>query len=170
MKVVGDALKDWALSYTDESYINWFGKSAVNRYYYATLWEIVNSLYPLDNNIINLNHSSLPEKLKNRFKRNLKKHVDKQHKANIITEKEKKKFYHKINRSTKNLSLLMENAYHLRVRADYRLNCQIKKDHNVLYIDEVKFSEIERWQNKAEKEIQIIYKLSKDLGVFNLGK
>ena len=165
MKAVGDKLREWAINENDDHIVNMFGRSAVNRYYYATFISVVCELVIIDDDWKYINHKDIPAKLSNKLNRYIKNNIKRQYKSNSIDYEDKMKYINIINESISSLSSLMKEAYSLRVKADYDFDEKaIKNDGKIIFCKK-SLSHMQSWHSRANKDLGRILKVCKKLGI-----
>lgn len=165
MKVVGDKLRDWAVKESDDHIVNMFGRSAVNRYYYATFRKVVCELISLDDDWKYINHKDVPSKLKNNLKRYIKNNIKRQYKSNSISYKDKMTYVSIVNESVSSLASLMKEAYNLRVKADYDFDEKAIKDDGKIIFCKKPLSHMQGWHSRANKNLGMILNVCRRLGI-----
>lgn len=165
MKLVGDRLSVWALSQKDDSIQNMFGRSAFNRYYYSAFLVTRAMLAEFDSKWKKQNHSSMPELLTVHLKKRVKRSLDNNVKAGVMTESERGKLLTTLVSSTAELSNLLLNAYSVRCVADYEPEELITIDGRVIKLQSEKITSAKRWPDKANGYCKSIQRVWKEAGL-----
>lgn len=116
MKIVGDHLAAHAVGSSDMTERDLFARSAFNRLYYAVFLESRALLAETVQK--NPPHKKFPETLQ-RLGRQISVELERLARAHAITHAERKKLEHAARAALTNLSRLIEDAYAIRVIADY---------------------------------------------------
>lgn len=158
---VAEFLKDHALRVTNLDDADLFGRSAFNRYYYATFLIVRNTLATIDSKWAEPAHKVIPDILRSavlkKFKSQLKKNLlptAQGHELSIQTQA-----------AASNLANLLDRAYQLRILADYHPEIRVTKDHSVLTLDKTKSSEAATWPREAQKYSGILLNVTRKLGL-----
>lgn len=161
MELVAKHLESEALSRKSPEEIDVFGRTAFNRYYYATFWIVRNAVAKIDPKWSEPTHSDLPNLLEGAFLKLFRKEIKKAGvlgvKVEILTARS--------NGSAGGLASLMRHAYALRVQADYKFDAGVTKEGAVLVLKETKTSEAANWPRKAETLTSDLLDVAKRIGL-----
>lgn len=142
MKIVGDQLAAWALAQTEDDNKDLFGRSAFNRYYYAAFLSTRQMLGEFEPKWQTTAHRNIPDLLKGELKRELKSAID-------LSRPEGIKVINKHNSSVNALASLLEQAYKVRISADYEPELRIQQTNKVISLGNHKLTSAERWPGRA---------------------
>ena len=149
MKIVGDQLATWALAQTEDHKKDLFGRSAFNRYYYAAFLSTRQMLGEFETAWKKTPHGKIPDLLKRTLKRKaeraLKSAIDK----DILTRGEGMQVIKQHNKSVSDLAGLLEQAYQVRISADYEPELRIQQTNKVISLGNHKLTSAERWPDRA---------------------
>ena len=150
MKIVGDKLRELALVNRGGVEFDLLGRSAFNRYYYAAYLEVRKMLSLLDDKWAKVGHSKIPEIVKNSLKTRVQQHLKKTSVSKALTKSEKSTVLGNITRHGGQLSELMDNAYYVRVIADYKPDTKVTCEGSVIMLDTCKLDTARNWQKRVE--------------------
>ena len=162
MKIVGERLESWALDLNESHEKDLFGRSAFNRYYYSVFLLTREMLGDFDARWKGTQHACIPkllrgkvkEKVKNRLRRD--RRMSKSKKSQILDQ-------HGI--SLRDLASLLEEAYQVRIIADYEPEISIQQDKNVIWLYNCKLTTAKGWPNRASAYCKAIRKVWEDVGL-----
>ncbi len=165
MIIVGDHLTEAAFSRTNNSETDLFARSAFNRYYYAVFLIVKEKISVIKPEWGVMSHKHLPKVIKgqvitiikNDIKRKIKKGVFKPN----VGESIKRTVIHSANE----LANILENAYRIRVIADYEPKTKVKIINSTLFLGGEKSSDAKRWKNDAQIYLTNILEAYKDVGL-----
>lgn len=149
MKIVGDQLAIWALAQTEDDKKDLFGRTAFNRYYYAAFLSTRQMLGEFETTWKKTPHGEIPDLLKRTLKRKaeqaLKSAIDK----DILTRGEGMQVIKQHNKSVSDLAGLLEQAYQVRISADYEPEVRIQQTNKVISLGNHKLTSAKRWPDRA---------------------
>ncbi|MCA8054408.1 hypothetical protein [Burkholderia cepacia] len=116
MEIVAQHLQQVALAQTDPTDRDHFGRSAFNRYYYATFLHVKAGLGSINPDWNTMAHAGIPEVLRGSVQRELKRGRTK---AQRTDDAELVRLCSKALSAVSDLADLMEKGYATRVAADY---------------------------------------------------
>lgn len=163
LELVGKHLEEEALRRSSADEVDVFGRSAFNRYYYATFWIVRATLGKFDQKWFSISHNSVPELLKGAVREKLNKELKKAER--LGSGLQGGKLRHQIYSSTEGLADLMQYAYSKRVEADYGTSTKVEKIHQTLYMGSEKSSSAFHWPSKAKTFTDDLLNVSKQLGL-----
>lgn len=140
-----------------------FGRSAFNRYYYATFLDVKSVLGELRKEWGNIAHATIPNVLRGTVKEELKRGRSRAQKA---SDSETVELCGRAIAAASELATLMERGYATRVTADYYPN--IKIDFSNLFdfqLNTVKVKDASVWPNKARTLAKTILSAWKQINV-----
>ena len=163
MQQVGNHLADVAILSTDTVEIDLFGRSAVNRYYYACFLETrraVTLIHPT----LEIKHKQLPQNLRSTIARIVRAEIGRAEKARLISSLDAGSSRVLLNRVVSELAEVLEKSYKLRVIADYQPELRVVRQAGHLVLDGNSSTDIRDWYRRVARNVARITKLWKDLG------
>lgn len=164
MKIVGEKLEDIALKERDLLSKDLFGRSAFNRYYYAAFLITRKMLGELNFPWKFTPHKEIPNLLNTGVRKGVLSRLRKDAKKGLITEGQKSNLITKLNRATSDLSSLLDEAYDIRVIADYEPEVPISEEGRKLVLKEHKLTTARGWANRASAHCKEIRSVWRDSG------
>ncbi len=148
MKIVGDKLRDVALQSTVAAVENLFGRSAFNRYYYSAFLITRSLMKRRREEWGQVAHSNMPKVVRKARKEIL----DWQHKIvrNGISSGGMASDTNAAAAAAAALASLLEQAYEIRVKADYYPEELVYRRRDELLLCSTNISDAGRWSAKAE--------------------
>jgi len=146
METVAKHLEAEALRRTPANETDLFGRTAFNRYYYATFWIVRNAVAQIDPKWSEPSHGDLPDLLEGKFIKRFRIELKKAEALGTPITKLKIR----ANSSASALASLMRNAYYLRIQADYKPDAHVIKDGAVILLNDTKSSIAAEWPRKAK--------------------
>jgi len=165
MKIVGEKLEDWALKEPDIAVKDKFGRSAFNRFYYATFLATRAMLGALDKKWLEPSHGEIPNLLEGKVKKSATQVLKSSLKNSLITHKEHSALLSGLNHATSDLANLMREAYDIRRIADYEPEMKIKQNQKVISLHTCKLTTACTWPDRANRYCSIIQKVWKETGL-----
>ena len=149
MKIVGDKLAEIADSEQDSTGRDLFGRSAFNRYYYSIYLITIGMLENFESEDKNINHSSIPDMLKGRVRNRSVDEIDKAVRNKMINYAVSRKLKRELIRGLNELANLMNEAYGIRVIADYRPKQPLESGVSGLKLGSCTLSSAKGWEGRA---------------------
>lgn len=165
MIIVGDHLAEAALNRRIVSESDLFARSAFNRYYYAVYLIVKENLSIINPECGNMSHKNLPEVLKGQVIKKIKNDIKRKIRNDVLKPHQGDSIKWKVIHSANELSNILEDAYRIRVIADYEPSIKVVIVNNTLLLDGEKASDAKRWKNDAEIHITNILEAYKDVGL-----
>ncbi|MEH6457061.1 MAG: hypothetical protein V7749_12095 [Cocleimonas sp.] len=165
MKRVGVALENLALSDSGVAATNLLGRSAFNRYYYASFLVTREMLAKLDPKWKTTPHSELPKRLRETIRKPVKKELDRQARSELISLGEKSRLLSNLQLSSENLAELLERAYDARVIADYTPEEPVVIAGKVISLRSHKLTTAREWPDRAHAYCKTILRVWEDVGL-----
>ncbi|MBU2549145.1 MAG: hypothetical protein KKB20_12070 [Proteobacteria bacterium] len=166
MQSVGDKLAELACEPGRKvEDVDVFGRSAFNRYYYASYLITRKMLFDLNPNWVNTRHKNIPELLRKTIISRIRDQIRKQSKKGLITKSKEQKIRNDINDAVSELSLIIAEAYNIRVIADYRPDNKIFRKHKDLILENKSLNEAKKWSGRASMFSKKIIRIWKDVGL-----
>lgn len=150
MKIVGDRLANWAANpKTDSVSVDLFGRSAINRFYYAAYLITREMLGSFDVEWKHTSHKNIPELLDGQVKKFVLNQLVIDVKRGLISQAQRSSIETSIKRATSELSTLLKEAYNLRVVADYEPKTLIIVNNQILKLENCTLSSASKWPDRA---------------------
>jgi hypothetical protein len=165
MRIVGDYLAEGALGQGNNSSIDLFARSAFNRYYYAVYLIVNESISLINPTWSKMNHADLPEVLKGKVIKTIKDDIKRKIKNDVIPYHIGENIKQKVIHSANELSNLLDEAYRIRVIADYQPDIKVEIRSGTFLLDGEKISVAKMWKNTAETHTNSLIKAYKDVGL-----
>ncbi|MTI99752.1 MAG: hypothetical protein FH752_14145 [Marinobacter adhaerens] len=165
MKIVGEKLESWALGQKDEAEKDLFGRSAFNRYYYAVFLSTRVMLGEFKASWRGTMHASIPDLLRTSVRKEVAKTSKAAARKGLISEAESSQIIQQHNVSVRALAGLLEDAYQVRIIADYEPEIVVHQERDVLSLDSHKLTSAKTWPDRAESYCKSIRKVWKELGL-----
>ena len=149
MQIVGDELQRLALAERDPLNFDLLGRSAFNRYYYATYLTTREMLAMMESSWKSTSHSNIPDLLKISLKNRASTQLKNQVKRGLIDRAEESRILTSIYALSCELADLLKFAYDARVFADYQPEILIIREENVISLKSHKITTAQQWPNRA---------------------
>ena len=150
MQIVGDELQSLALATYDPLNFDLLGRSAFNRYYYATFLTTRKTLAMMQSNWKGTPHAEIPNLLKTNLKKKASIQLKAQVKQGLINSAEQSRIQQSIHALGCELAELLKFAYDARVLADYEPEIPITRENNVILLKTHKITTAKEWPNRAD--------------------
>lgn len=165
MKIVGEKLKSLALSEVDEVNKDLFGRSAFNRFYYATFLVTREMLGDLDSKWKHTPHKEIPNLLVTGVRKPVITQLKQNEKKDLIKKGQLKLLQNKLYNATSDLSNLLDEAYDIRIVADYEPENPITINKKVIMLNSCKLTSANTWVDRAKAYCKDIRKVWRDSGL-----
>lgn len=165
MQFVGDELQRLALVERDLQNFDLLGRSAFNRYYYATFLITRKTLGMMKSSWKGTAHAEIPNLLETALRKPVAHQLRNQLRIGIINEGDKSRSLTNINSAGSELAQLLRNAYHARILADYEPEILLTKERDIIMLESYKLTTAKEWPNKAETLCKRILKVWKEAGL-----
>lgn len=165
MKIVGEKLESWALEQQATDERDLFGRSAFNRYYYAIFLLTREMLGEFKPNWKGTMHAGIPDLLRTSVKKEVKNTLQSAVRSGLISQAQSSVLIDKHNISLNALATLLEEAYQVRIIADYEPEIPIQQKHHVLSLDSHKLTSAKNWPDRAAAYCKAIRKIWKETGL-----
>jgi len=154
MKIVARHLQDEATRRTDQDEKDTFGRSAFNRYYYATFLNVKNALGLFRQEWNSMPHGDVPGVLRGTVRKELNKG---RIRAQKTTDQETISACNRAVAATDALAEIMEEGYATRVAADYRPDLRIDfSDKHDFELNTIHVNRASEWPDRARGLITTI--------------
>jgi hypothetical protein len=158
---VANHLRDHALGCSDSDETNVFGRSAFNRYYYATFLIVRQFLTEIDPGWGDLVHKDVPDLLTTGL---LKRYRNQLKKGGLDPAETEKQKSIATNAASK-LAAVMAQAYLIRVDADYKPDKLLTRSKGTLELSKVKSVDAAEWYYNAVRCSDILRNVARNVGI-----
>lgn len=142
-----------------------FGRSAFNRYYYASFLIVREMLSELDKAWSGTPHKSIPELLTKGVLTRIRKITRMQEKQGLLNFREASIYKDSANIAANELSQLLDEAYNIRVISDYHPEEKAIKNGGQIRLKTSTLGAADNWPNRAERYSKSLLKVWKQLGI-----
>ncbi len=163
--MVGEKLRELAEDATEAKMTDAFGRSAINRFYYAAFLSGRHALSVMNPKWRSVRHSNLPDHFKGVVLKRIKKTARTQEKSGLLNPSKSSDIQTKANTAASQLSNLMTRAYAARCDADYEPEKPVNREEGVLSLAGVRVSDAQNWPRKAEQYSKVLLRLWNELGL-----
>lgn len=157
---VGEHLSSVAAQSAHPEDTNKFGRSAYNRYYYATFLEVRDLLALVDKKWEEPNHSDIPGTLRGKFRQKLLRSIGNARDTKLITLQEAARMTVSTQCATRDLAALMDTARQVRSIADYKPEYHATKIGGAVVLGGTKLSEARLWRQRACKPAAVLRRIA----------
>lgn len=165
MKVVGEQLQKWAQEKSELSEKDVFGRSAFNRYYYATFLITRETLGDLNPSWLCEKHKNIQNTLVTTVRKPVISELKKLVRQGIINPGEGSVAENNLKIATTELSNLLNQAYDLRCIADYEPEIHVSIDKKKLLLRNYKLNTASGWPGRASAYCKTIRKVWEEAGL-----
>ena len=165
MKIVADKLAEWAVSVRNEDNTDAFGRSAFNRYYYASYLITREMLNGLDASWTYTSHSNIPELLEKAVINKIRKQLKQKEKTGLIAHAQAVRFRNTANTAVSELSNVLKLAYDVRVVADYQPEIKIIREGRKVQLGHETLEGAKNWTKRVSQFTKSILKIWRQLGL-----
>ena len=165
MHEVAVKLTELTQEQTNDDAADHFGRTAFNRHYYAIYLETRTLLRLLNPDWTRTPHKSIPELLQAKVTKQAKQHLKAAQKSGAIPYGEAERQKNKLSSSASNLASLLEEAYRIRVTADYDPDLRIERSNGTFSLNNCSIARAEHWHNEASSYCGAIRAIWRDLGL-----
>jgi hypothetical protein len=165
MIVVAKRLSKIALEEASGDDVDAFGRSAFNRYYYASYLIIRNMIDLINSSWTRTGHSEIPKLLRGPITKRINDEVRKQSRGKLISKSDASWRISEARRAAQQLAELMEGAYHVRCVADYEPEKRVLRDGNVITLIAHTTKEADNWPKRAGFHVGELLRICKTLGL-----
>jgi hypothetical protein len=165
MQVVADKLADWATHESDDNAADAFGRSAFNRYYYASYLMTREMLSELNNKWAREGHKKIPDLLEGKVIKKIRNELKKKQRAGLLGREQAERFRRSANSAVSDLSNLLKTAYNSRVIADYQPEIRIIRDRRQISLGNEKLGAAQNWAKNVSRYKGSILYVCEQLGL-----
>jgi hypothetical protein len=165
VKIVGDRLSLIATASGNSREADLFGRSAFNRYYYASFLIVRETLKRIDNRWAEPSHAEIPDLLRGQVLKHIKKEVRSLEENDLIAHGEAQSTINRAINATNALADLLSKAREVRRVADYEPDTMVTRVGSVMSLAEQTLDAAKGWPQRAEQQSGIILKTYADLGI-----
>ncbi len=165
MQIVAHQLECWANENDEEIEKDLFGRSAFNRYYYASFLITREMLGAFRTTWKRTAHAGIPELLEAGLKKTVVNQIKRNCAKNIMTAREGSVLRDKLRVASAELANLLRIAYDARKIADYEPEIKIITANKVIKLDTHKLSSAAGWPNRASSNCKTIRSVWRDAGL-----
>jgi hypothetical protein len=165
MMVVAERLSAIALTEPVEEHADLYGRSAFNRYYYATYLITRDMLRQLNPSWTRTGHSEIPNLLTGAVIKTVRKELSRQHKLGGLGSGESASMGRDANTAAAELSNLLKIAYEVRRVADYEPERRILRNGRVIKLGEQTMEAARNWPRRASASTKTLIKIWRQLGL-----
>jgi hypothetical protein len=165
MIVVAETLSAIALEEPVEEHADSYGRSAFNRYYYASYLITRDMLRQLNPSWAGTPHSKIPDLLTGTVIGRVRKELRRQQKLGGLRSGSSKSMLKEANTATSELSNLLKNAYEVRCVADYEPEQRILRNGRVIKLGEQTMEAARHWPNRVSAYTKTLIRIWRQLGL-----
>lgn len=162
MKIVGQKLEGWAAASKDGAITDIFGRSAFNRYYYASFLITREMLGELAPKWKHTPHGEIPNLLKTAIRKPVHHALKNASHKGLIELSKSSKLKTAYDKNTEELADLLIKAYEARIISDYEPETPILVEGNVLSINNIRLNSASNWPDQASAYTKRIRKIWKE--------
>lgn len=165
MLVVAERLSKIATDEPDENHADSFGRSAFNRYYYASYLITRDMLRQLNPLWTRTGHSNIPNLLTETIIKKVREELRRQQKLGGLRSAESASMRHDAYTAATNLSDLLKHAYEVRRIADYEPEQRILRNGKVIKLGEQTMEGARNWPSRTLVHAKTLIKIWRQLGL-----
>lgn len=160
---VGERLAGIAQASNQSDEVDAFGRSAINRYYYACFLKVRTAVRATLPNLA-IVHKQLPENLRGAFSKEVRKEIDRLLKQGVISARDAESHRVVLNAVVGQLAEVLEQAYRTRVIADYEPERRAARDGGGIALGGVSMGHARDWYRRADSNVGRFMRLWGELG------
>jgi hypothetical protein len=165
VKIVGEKLEAWAFGHTDPAEKDLFGRSAFNRYYYASFLFVRIMLSEFDESWKKTAHKEIPNILEGALLDRIKTQLKNNLKSGLINESEMNQLKNDAIRAASDLANLLGSAYSVRKVADYEPENHLVINNNSLILNGSSIGAAKKWPDNTQHNCKIIRRVGVKCGL-----
>lgn len=164
MQIVGNELERLALDNPNPVEADLLGRSAFNRYYYASFLITRRTLGIMRGSWKGTAHAEIPNLLEVGLKKPAQTQIAKLLRAGLVDKSEQSKMLSELKWIGTELAQLLKQAYDARILADYEPEIKTVREGNVILLRAYKLTTAKAWPNRAEFLCSRLLKLWREIG------
>ncbi|MDP5459573.1 hypothetical protein [Alishewanella sp. SMS8] len=165
MQYVGDELERLALGQGDETNSDLLGRSAFNRYYYASFLITRETIKSMQISPKFVKHAEIPIILQEGLKKKAKPRLDKLVREGLMDKGTYSRLLTDLNVVGNELAELLQHANDARVLADYEPEIKTERDGSVIKLKDYKLTTAKVWPSKARQLCGRLLRIWRDIGL-----
>lgn len=142
-----------------------FGRSALNRYYYAAYISVREFLGQMDKSWEGQSHGTIPPLLEGELLKRIKAAAANQQRLGFITIPQSKSYISSASNAASSIASTLKSAYSIRVISDYKPNIKLTFKKGSFSCGEHTDSEARGWKSKVDVQKGILLSISRELGI-----
>lgn len=139
-----------------------FGRSAFNRYYYATYLAVRDLLIKFDSSW-DVSHADAPTLVENTLPTLVRREAKRLQKSSVLTHADEQRICSGVASAGAAIAEVLRVAYKVRVISDYRPEEQVAFDKSTFHLDDHSEGEARAWLNAVEMHKGRILRFGKEL-------
>ncbi|TCT81688.1 hypothetical protein EDC48_12846 [Gibbsiella quercinecans] len=142
-----------------------FGRSALNRYYYATYISVREFLGTMDKSWEGQSHGTIPPLLEGELLKRIRTAAASQERLGLITTPKSKGYISSASNAASSIASILKSAYSIRVISDYKPNIKLTFNNGGFSCGGHTDSEARSWKSKVDAQKGILLNISRELGI-----
>jgi hypothetical protein len=165
MLIVGNELERLALSNGDPTDSDLLGRSAFNRYYYASFLITRETLGSMQSNWKGTVHAEIPNLLEKGLKKPAKAEIKKQLRIGLIDKGDESRLLSELNATGGELAQMLRLAYDARILADYEPEIKTTRHGNIISLKSHTLTTAKNWPATASRLCGRLKRIWKEIGL-----
>ena len=165
MQIVAETLEGLAIKDKDASHSDLYGRSAFNRYYYASFLITRETISEMKSNWKGTAHAEIPNLLVKGLRKPAAAAIRTQVKAGLIDHGDKSRILGELNSTGQELAQLLREAYDARIAADYEPELKIHKDGDIITLKSYSLSSAKNWPRRTRQLCSRLLRSWKEIGL-----
>lgn len=165
LEKVADELSKHAATLKNVEDVDAFGRSAFNRYYYATYLTVRDMLTQINEKWAKIPHKNIPGTLEDDLVKLFRENGKRQVKCKVLPENQFHSYIKQTNAAASDIASTLTSAYMVRVTADYEPDNKIEFIDERLSLASHTLDEAKNWKRRVEAKKGILIKVAKELGI-----
>lgn len=142
-----------------------FGRSAFNRYYYASFLTVRDLLVAVDGSWGMQSHANIPNLLEVTLPKRISELATQQARSGILNPKRAQSLRHEATTAGSDIASILRLAYAVRVTADYEPAKRVSFDTNGFSLGDHSDAEARNWKARVERGKGVLLKISREVGL-----
>jgi hypothetical protein len=142
-----------------------FGRSAFNRYYYASFLNVRDLVSTLDGRWARISHKGIPDLLRGAVTNMLTEELKKSVKKKFITESQSQSKKSAVITSLDKIASIMSEAYDVRGLVDYQPEIKILFEGDLFEVNSISVTKAKGWTQSIKYEKAKVITISKEIGL-----